>query len=274
MELINFLKAGFFNQLREQMQAPLLDVSDLPFRNGISYADLYDLQEGKEVTIEDIEISAEGLLYYKGILVTLNIQDVLKRREGQDSLLPKLHLCDCQKIQDMKNAGRIQRYISSTLNHRVRKIRFNSSHSNSFTTSFENLDVCKYCLAQLGWKGYHSGMSIKEKNDIAQNVDLVEFYKAFEPQFYRELINLLFNEQDHIPVNQYQKDWKFISYQFRKSKKWRCESCGKDCNHNHGELHTHHINGNKADNSLKNLSALCYGCHANQPMHEHMRRNL
>lgn len=270
MELIDFLKVDYFNQLREKMNAPLLDISDLPFRNGISYADLYDLQDGVEVTIDDIEIGSSGLLYYKGVLVTLNIKDVLQRREGQASL-PKLHLCDCQKIKDMKNAGRIQRYISSNLNHRQREIRFVSNYSHSSKTELHQLDVCKYCLAQLQWKGYHSGMSMNEKNYIAQNVDLVEFYQEFEPQFYKELIGLLFNQNDQIAVNQYQKDWKFISYQYRKSKNWHCESCGKNFQKNHADLHTHHINGNKADNSLKNLSALCYDCHANQPMHEHMK---
>lgn len=273
MELINFLKADFFNQLREQMQAPLLDVSDLPFRNGITYADIYDLQEGKEVTIEDIEISATGLLYYKGVLVTLNIKDVLQRGDGNDAL-PKLHLCDCKKIKEMKTAGRIERYISSTLNHRKRELRFISNYSHSAKKEYHDLDVCKYCLGQLKWKGYHSGLTANEKNYLAKNVDLVEFYQEYEPQFYQELINLLYDEYDHVPKNQYQEDWKFISYQFRKSKNWHCESCGKDCNSSHGELHTHHINGNKADNSLRNLSALCFSCHANQPMHEHMKRNL
>ena len=39
MELIDFLASDFLNGLRQQMKAPLLDYSELPFRNGISYAE-------------------------------------------------------------------------------------------------------------------------------------------------------------------------------------------------------------------------------------------
>lgn len=271
MELIDFLASDFLNGLRQQMKAALLDYSELPFRNGISYAELFDIYDGVEVGIDEIDISAGGLLYYKGVLVSLNIQDVFQRK-GYDEHLPKLHICDCQKIKDMKNAGRLQRYISSGKHHRMREIRFVGNHQHSVKTERSNLDVCKYCLAQIKWQGYHTGLPSTEKDHSAKSFNLAEFYQHYEPQFYQEMIDVLYSDQDKVPLNAYQHNWAYISYEFRKSKRWRCESCRKDCSANHAELHTHHINGNKADNHRNNLSALCYDCHASQPMHEHMRK--
>lgn len=271
MEFVDFLKVDFFNQLRDQMGAPLLDISDLPFRTGITYADIFDLYEGQEIGIDDVQVSTEGLLYYKGVMVTLNIQDAFQRGNTEENL-PRLHLSNCKKINEMKTAGRIQRYISSSRNDKVRKIRFIANENYIVKTKNCDLDVCKYCLAQIRWQGYHSGMTQDEKNNISKNLDLNQFYKQFEPQFFQEMIDLLFTDKDKIKLNSYQKNWNFISYEFRKSKGWKCESCAKDCQNNHSELHTHHINGNKADNNPRNLSALCYDCHAKQPMHEHMRR--
>ena len=62
MELIDFLASDFLNGLRQQMKAVLLDCSELPFRNGISYAELFDIYDGVEVGIDEIDISAGGLL--------------------------------------------------------------------------------------------------------------------------------------------------------------------------------------------------------------------
>lgn len=271
MQLVDFLTNDFLNGLRGQMKAKLLDISDLPFRNGITYADLYDLHEGVEVDIQDIETSSLGLLYYKGVMVSLNIQDAFQRNEQEESL-PKLHICDCHKLKEMKAAGRIQRYVCSTRTDKIRKIRFISNYTNKIKSGEYDLAVCKYCLSQLKINDYKNSLTQIEKNEISKNLDLSDFYLKFEPQFYQAMIQVLYTDQDDVEVNQYQMDWKYISYHYRKSKKWRCEACAKDCRLDHANLHTHHINGNKADNRLINLSALCYDCHAMQPMHEHMRR--
>lgn len=271
MQLVDFLTSDFLNELRSQMKAKLLDITDLPFRNGITYADLYDLHEGVEVDIGDITSSPSGLLYYKGVMVSLNIQDAFQGNKQEESL-PKLHICHCHKLKEMKAAGRIQRYVCSARTDKIRKIRFISNYTNQIKSGEYDLDVCKYCLSQLKLNGYKTSMTPMEKNQISKKLDLSDFYLKFEPQFYQAMIQVLYTDQNDIIVNQYQMDWKYISYKYRKSKQWRCEACTKDCTHDHANLHTHHINGNKADNRLINLSALCYDCHAMQPMHEHMRR--
>lgn len=270
MQLIDFLQDETLNALRVTMQAPLIDISDLPYQNGISYADIFDLYDGFELPLDKIEVKDNGLFYHKGVLVTLSIQDINKGTSGEQSL-PRLHITKCHTLQEMEKGGRIKRYITSCRDDTKRKIRFISNQSYISSTRDYNLDVCRFCLAKIRWQGYWTGLSYRAKDEIVDRFNLAEFYKQHEPQFYSDFKGVLFNEGDVIPVNQYQSGWKLISYQYRKSKKWRCEACAKDCSQNHAELHVHHINGNKADNTRINLSALCYNCHAKQPFHEHMR---
>lgn len=269
MQLIDFLSSNFLNDLRQNMQARLLDSTELPFRNGISYAELFDIYDGVEIHIDDINIGTNGLLHYKGIPVSLNIQDVA---QDYQHTLPKLHICDCKKMKEMKTSGRLQRYISSAKTHKRRNIRFVGSNRNSTRIEEHDLDICKYCLSQLKWQGYQGGLSSAEKDFRAKNMNLADFYQSYEPQFYNEMVKILHTDQDQVAINDYQPNWAYISYSFRKSKNWRCESCGIDCSENRANLHTHHINGNKYDNHRHNLSALCYDCHAKQPMHQHMLR--
>ena len=271
MQLTDFLQDDFLNSLRKQMNALLIDVSDLPFRGGITYADVMETYEGIEVDIDDIEIRPNGLLYYKGILVSLNIQDV-NQSINDEFRLSKLHVSYCQTLEDMKNAGRIKRYVSSSRSDSIRKIRFITNGSYVSRTEERALDVCKHCLSKLKWENYHSQLNAHEKEQIVASFSLEKFYKTYEPQFYQDLIGIIYNENESIPANIYQKNWVGLSYKFRKSKNWRCDSCHKDCSQKRSELHVHHINGDKSDNSRINLSALCYACHAQQPLHEHMLR--
>jgi len=70
----------------------------------------------------------------------------------------------------------------------------------------------------------------------------------------------------------YHKNFKRWSELYRKFKNYTCEEChirlsGKDKYY----LHTHHIDGNKANNHPNNFKALCISCHAEQPGNGHAR---
>ena len=69
-----------------------------------------------------------------------------------------------------------------------------------------------------------------------------------------------------IPVNDYPDNWNEISKRYRELKDWKCEKCDMDCSENKGSLHCHHI-GPKYDNNFKNLQALCFSCHQQEPGH-------
>lgn len=263
MQLYDFLKDDTFNSLRHKMQAPLIDAAALPYRPGLTYIDIFEIFDGKEIDFSEIENDENGLLYHKGVLISLNIKDV-NSLSGEENL-PRLHISFCKTLQEMKDGGRFKRYITSCETSTEREIRFNNAK-----VIMSKLDVCRFCLDKLHWKEFHVYLPSKVKDKIVNEFDLKEFYKTYEPQFYSDFSGILYRESDHLPLNNYQKNWSAISYQYRKSKNWFCESCGNLFDKNKSNLHVHHINGIKSDNDLGNLRALCYTCHAKQPFHNHM----
>ena len=62
--------------------------------------------------------------------------------------------------------------------------------------------------------------------------------------------------------------WREYSTWYRNEKRWTCEECELDLNHNHYYLHTHHISGTQY-NEPKDLQALCFGCHSEKPGDRH-----
>jgi hypothetical protein len=78
---------------------------------------------------------------------------------------------------------------------------------------------------------------------------------------------------DNAPLNTYGDDFSEISLKTKNAAKWMCQKCGFDLSSKKEFLHTHHKNGAKFDNNPLNLSVLCYGCHADEPGHHHMKNH-
>ncbi len=61
---------------------------------------------------------------------------------------------------------------------------------------------------------------------------------------------------------EYAKDWSEISLGVKEAALWRCIRCGHDHSRETGHVLTvHHFDGDKANNALWNLMALCQRCH-------------
>ena len=75
---------------------------------------------------------------------------------------------------------------------------------------------------------------------------------------------------DASALGSYTSDWPAISSKLRNELDYTCEQCGVNLTKQTKLLHVHHINGNKTDNSRKNLRALCADCHKKQPHHGHL----
>jgi hypothetical protein len=59
----------------------------------------------------------------------------------------------------------------------------------------------------------------------------------------------------------YSYDWKSIAREVRMRDKYTCQSCKSTKKRWGNDLHVHHINQDKTDNSLSNLVSLCAQCH-------------
>ena len=164
----------------------------------------------------------------------------------------KYHFNWCSTLTSMNAMGRRARY--------VKKSDIDNNQFDSIGGRKEVLDVCQNCLNQFNF--YDSAYKQTSVKDFSMN----EFFAI-----YGKITNL--KEPTHQGYeHQYPKDWHQKSRQYRESQYWTCEKCGKDMNNNKQDLHTHHINGVKDDTNPSNLVALCRDCHAEQPMHGHMKK--
>ena len=95
-------------------------------------------------------------------------------------------------------------------------------------------------------------------------------------QFYQQtsgtgLGDTLEYDCDQIP-QLYARDWDKIARRFKEKRHWRCEQCYLNLADDRRYLHAHHVDGDRANNAIANLKALCIRCHAAQPLHEHIKR--
>lgn len=264
--LTDFLLVDNFNQLRSAMQAELVPpIAELKIKK-------LDIDEilatvGMDVTIDDIIFNKNGTIDYHNKKVILHIRDIASY--GDRVSLPKYHLANCSKLQEMWQKNHSNRYVVATRSDGIFTIKRANSSGKEWNAEEARLDVCKLCLHTLNWQGYAS-KSYQEKNHIFEHFDLKEFFAKYpnSASTYRPQ----YTDKD-APTNTYSSDFHLISNQFRAAKNWCCEACHADLSATRLRrfLHVHHRNGQKNENQHSNLQALCIACHAQQPNHEHMR---
>ena len=103
-----------------------------------------------------------------------------------------------------------------------------------------------------------------------QAFTLEEFFTQYPRSLHTE--NPKYNS-DNAPLNNYSDDFGEVSIKAKSAANWVCQKCSIDLSSEKKFLHTHHMDGAKFDNSRDNLKVLCYGCHADEPGHQHMKRH-
>lgn len=264
IQLPNFFQNHSFNNLKRKMGIDRYTYGKF----GSSHL------ESTKIQLETIGIEVEDLseltpledhtLAYKGERVILYIRDV---REVDDiSKLPKFHVAHCSTLQAMIRGGRKKRYVVSQKESNI--FNLNIISGNAVRKSEYPLSVCKNCLDALTWDGYVKTWTTSQKNRCVSHFEVKSFFEKYP----RSLMSDGYLREDS-PLNRYPSNWMLISKRYRESKRWACEECGVNLINNKDLLHTHHINGQKNDCHYSNLKALCIGCHAKQPLHEHMCSN-
>lgn len=271
IHLIRFEKNSYLDNLRNLMNAPLISTEEfyrmikIPVNNFVESQDQEFDFINKHIKTGDDDI----LLNDAGNPVTLHIKHPIKSYQTGQYSDPKIHIFECNTLKKMIKDGRLNRYVLSEKADRVRKVVYDKAEK------YVELYICQNCLSKINWGRFSKEDQDKfkslHKSELAKVFDLKVFFEVYKAPLYDRSQNLRY-ENAQTKANEYSKDWKEISYQYRASKNWQCESCGTSFVHNKGELHTHHIDGNKSNNHRYNLRALCYTCHSQQPYHDHMKR--
>ena len=278
MKLINFNNFLPFKKIREKMNIP----KDFKPNFESSKAILIEMKfleiktKGLDISIEDLVLAPNKTLEHKdfpGQKMLVYIRDFngdYAKDENNRENYPRFHIAWCKTLNDMHQKKKYERYVVSQRNDGI--FLLNKTISGKVVKKDIELPllICKNCLTTLKYKGYSSlSNHYSKSNEIFKDFNVKEFLDEYNTEVYIEPIHTSISQ----PKNEYPPNWNEISLNYRKSKKFICEECKKDCSKDTNELHLHHISGVKSDNSPSNLEALCIKCHSKQPYHGHMLLN-
>jgi hypothetical protein len=179
--------------------------------------------------------------------------------------LPRLHLVNCSKLREMREAGRINRYVATSEIHGVYDL-LGGSGKNPFQRS---LMVCQACLTSIR-REHPNAPSDFGLFKPSNQIDLSGWF-SLSPGAIPHAN--LFSTPTLVTSGGYTTDWPIISQAKRTSAGWKCSGCKLDLSNRKDLLDTHHVDGNPQNNTASNLTVLCRVCHSNQPMHQHMRES-
>lgn len=266
-KLPNFLNWVPLNALRNEMKAPLTETFVLGSKfKTIDIPIIERLKSvGVDVKIEEVQVHSDGTLTYNGYRVILYIRDI--QSIGGEAKMPKFHLAYCLALEKMHKNNRFDRYVvanNDTGNFQVNIV------DRAIQSQTVKLSVCQNCLDTIHWKGFDMRKTARSSRlELVSRFALVDFFKAYP----RDLISATpQHTADTAPLNDYSQDWPNISKNIKITRGHQCKICNIILKFSDSKyLHVHHKNGQKYDNRDSNLDVLCIACHANQPMHEHMK---
>lgn len=273
MKLPNFELKTEFNELRRMMGAHQLgDLRLKQATNLITEAELEALAGvGIDVQWNEVRVLGDGTLAYKDRRVVLYIRDVsLYGNKSIHDVMPKFHIAQCRTLDDMHAQGRSQRYVVAT---RVTgEFSINVIRKGRATHQRDHrLSVCQNCLERLGFNGFRIDLDRTTRHSHVARFSLDKFFEQYPLKI---LDGSGYEGEDTAPLNEYPADFEVTARRLKAQRHYRCEQCGWSPSEDPGRrfIHLHHKNAQKFDSRVENFSVLCIGCHADQPMHGHLRQ--
>lgn len=230
---------------------------------------------------DDLVLSSNGIYYVKnGTLskVVLHISDKethFIQRESEVAFralqsgdfsneelikaIHRYHFTHCKTLREMFEGGRRHRYHLSKRSDGLFHYSYISNNTVTKKKSDQKMLACRYCLDNL--------------KRITGRAYAPETFQIKE--IYNNPVNLLSDVGYRLDCNAvpniYSKDWPKISAREKKNAGYKCKDCGRDFSdqENQSELHCHHINSDKTNNSSSNLRVLCAECHGKYHPHMH-----
>lgn len=269
MKLPDFANYRALLELREQMGA----VEPGNFQTGyrpdvLTIAEIEQLARGGiDVSIEDIHALKDGTLAYKDSRVLVYIRDV--STYGLSFTTPRFHVAFCRTLREMWANSRSGRYVVATREDglfAINKIR----PPRPPVSEHMRLNVCQNCLDALTFDGFRFGLPGSRRAQIVQGFAISRFFEQYPKSLF---VRRPEHTNEDAPLNDYPADFAEVSLATKASRNWTCEECDLNLSaHNARKfLHVHHLNGQKYDSRPSNLKVLCWGCHASEPLHAHMK---
>lgn len=268
MKLPDFQNFEPFNKLRELMGANKLGEFQLPVQPKPILSQEEKtllLEDGLEISLNEISVLEDGTLAYKDCRILLHIRDVSDSNRRQISL-PKFHISDCSTLQDMRRHDRFGRYVVATREDGY----FNINLPDKSKSRTKKLDVCQNCLDKLRFDSFSLRLPRPERREVVENFSIQKFFDRYPKSLFPQRP---VHSDATAPRNEYTEDFQEISREIKIGRNWACEKCGLSFakNNHQAFLHAHHKNGLRHDNCPDNISILCLGCHAEQFRHSHIR---
>lgn len=275
MKLINFNEFLAFKKIRKNMgisedfkpnfkssEAIMKEIDIITIKTKGLDISFDELVVAKDKTLEHKDFPGQKMLVYIRDFMGDYVKD-----ESDRSNYPKFHLSWCQTLNKMHESKKYDRYVVSQRNDGIFLLN-KTSNGRVVKKDIElELLVCKNCLQTLNYKGYNS--SYNSKINVFNSFNVKEFLDEYNTEIYIEPKHSSKSQ----PLNEYSEEWSKISFEYKKSKRFICQDCGKDCSRDTNELHVHHVDGVKSNNKASNLEAVCVNCHSKKPMHSHMLNN-
>jgi hypothetical protein len=233
----------------------------------LSLAELEQLAtEGKDVSIDDVAVLEDGTLSYKESRVLIYIRDISEFQNW----VPRFHIADCATLDQMKQKNAFARYVVATRDDGSFVVNV-IGNGRQVTRNTMQLDVCQNCLDKLDFDGFSRNLSQPRRLIIVSQFTIRRFFERFPKSLFSVRPT---GVAEIAPVNDYPADFEIISECLRTQRSWTCESCDRSFAtlSDRKFLHVHHKDGMKNNSSDQNLRVLCFGCHANEPLHAHMKR--
>ena len=246
-------------EIRRQLGVGRADFVPRPFPDRVDK----DLTTPKSVA--DL-FHPSGILIHAGRPVFAYIRDHTVGEYPDDPAgRRKLHFTVCQTLEGMKRGGRFEgRYRLTNRDDNRYLVDVRGADGRGVELDGQALYPCKYCLANVSHRCYHTGLGDSAKNTIVRAFEAKEAFRLLWQQFdiFRQATTRLPSAVGPTGYSAHQGE---ISLAFRRSRNFICEQCRVRLNRN--LVDTHHDDGDKRNNHYDNLRCLCKLCHAEKHPH-------
>lgn len=248
MKLPDFYTHTILNELRSKMGAELT-FSNYDSTQKWERIKIQLEQEGIDVSIDEITVTANKTFEYKGQKVLVYIRDQYKKYFGTY----RFHVAQCETFKRMVEQKRKSRYVVT--NRKDGKFIVNVLESGLLVDKKTEAEIliCKNCL-----------------NAIGQNCEPNQFVIS---DFFTNNSNSISNMPKYSdltsPINAYNPDWDKTALKVKERDNWTCQECFKVLSKSNRQkfLHAHHIDADKSNDHFTNLISLCICCHSMKPGH-------